>query len=293
MAAFPRPMDFGGSWYPAEADACRRAIESYPHDSQSRSAPGAGEAAVPRARMVIAPHAGWTYSGRLAALAWRALADDPAVQLVIVLGGHLRASDPIVAATEGEWETPFGAFRLHGGFDAHLARLEPVRWERGGRYHPDNSTELQLPFAKWKYPRAELLALRVPPSDRSIALGDALAGYLETSGLNAVAVASTDLTHYGPNYDFTPKGRGPQALAWVCEDNDPAFIAAVAGGDPRVVLEVNRRRRNACSAGAVIALTELARQRGLRFTPLSHATSADVAGEDSENFVGYLAGVWG
>ena len=292
MSGFQRPMDFGGSWYPAEPRACRRAIESYWKDAADTGASTPGVGLPPEARLGIAPHAGWVYSGALAARTFRALSDDPGVALVVVLGGHLRASDPIVATTEGTWDTPFGAFALHGGFDARLARLEP-HWERDGRYVADNSTELQLPFAKLKYPAAALLALRVPPSARAVALGAALADYFETAGVSAVVVASTDLTHYGPHYDFTPKGRGPQALAWVRAENDPAFIAAVEQGEPERLLAVTQQRRCACSGGAVATVAEIARSRGERFRTLGYGTSADRAGADKENFVGYLAGVWG
>ena len=284
---FRRPMDFGGGWYPAGRESCQREIEAYWREAGEEPGPH-----VHRARLGIAPHAGWMYSGRLAARVFQWLADDPVIELVVVLGGHLRARDPIVAMSEGSWETPFGPFPIHGGFRAELERLDPVRFEREGRYTPDNSTELQLPFAKFKFPEAELLPLRVPPGPAALMLGRALADYLEASHLDAAVIASTDLTHYGPHYDFTPKGRGYEALHWVRSENDPAFIQAVEEGDPAAVLATAERRHCACSAGAVAAAAEIARRRGQRFHQLEYATSADVAGDDAENFVGYLAGVY-
>ena len=66
-------------------------------------------------------------------------------------------------------------------------------------------------------------------------LGTLLADYLKSSGLRAVVVASTDLTHYGPNYEFEPMGTGEEALRWVSEVNDPDFIRAVeALEQPRI-----------------------------------------------------------
>jgi hypothetical protein len=233
------------------------------------------------------------YSGRLAARGFQALTEDPAVDLVVVLGGHLRAADPIVAMTEGSWNTPFGPFPIHSGFSERLKQLDPVRIEREGRYTPDNSTELQLPFAKFKYPEAELLPLRVPPSPLAVQLGQALAEHIAATGRDAVIVASTDLTHYGPHYGFQPKGRGLEALNWVRTVNDPAFIEAVEKGDPAVILSTSEHRHCACSAGAVAAVSTIAALRKQSFRFLDYATSADVAGETAESFVGYLAGVWG
>jgi AmmeMemoRadiSam system protein B len=280
-------MDFAGGWYPAGRESCQREIEAY-----WREAGEEPERRSQGARLGVVPHAGWMYSGRLAARVFQRLADDPVIELVVVLGGHLRRSDPIVAMAEGTWDTPFGPFAIHGGFAEHLQKLEPVRYERDGRYEPDNSTELQLPFAKFKYPEAELLPLRVPPGPAALALGHALEEYLRASGLAAVVIASTDLTHYGPHYGFTPKGYGHEALHWVRAVNDPAFVHAVERGDPEAVLAMAEQRRCACSAGAVAAVSAIAARRGLRFQTLDYATSADVAGEDAENFVGYLAGVY-
>jgi hypothetical protein len=194
-------MEFAGSWYPAAAGACRRAIE----ESETLPAP-------PGARLGVAPHAGWMFSGRLAARVYQALAAGGAADLVIVLGGHLGRADPVIVMAEGAWATPFGDFPVHQGFNARLAGLPQVVRETPADYEADNSTELQLPFARLKFPAAELLVLRVPPSSVALQVGERLAAYLAETGLRAVAIASTDLTHYGPNYRFEPQGRGAAAL---------------------------------------------------------------------------------
>ncbi len=299
-----RAMEFAGAWYPGDAAGCERHIRDWwreaPAQRRTPAAPPeprpAAEPAVPPAAppawLGVAPHAGWVYSGALAARTFQALAAAPDVQLAIVLGGHLRASDPIVAMVEGEWQTPFGPLAIHGGFRDELTPLRPLRLETAERNVPDNSTELQLPFVRYAFPHAELLPLRVPPGPLALALGQRLAAYLERTGLRAVAVASTDLTHYGPGYGFEPHGRGPPALRWVREENDPLFIAALESGEAQRVLDVSQRCQNACSAGAVAAVAEVARRRGARFQALGYATSADARPGESLNFVGYLAGVY-
>ncbi len=281
MARATRPMDFASSWYPAAPEACRGAIQGFESPQ-----------AAPAARFGVAPHAGWMYSGRLAARVFQSLAAGGAADLVIVLGGHLRRTHPLIVMAEGAWATPFGDFPLHRGFSGRLSGLAGTVWETPAEYEPDNSTELQLPFARLKFPTAELLAMRVPPSAVALEVGQRLAEYLAETGLRAVAVASTDLTHYGPNYQFEPHGRGAAAMRWVREENDPAFIRAVEAGGGQAVLDVSQQRHCACSAGGVAALAELARRQGLRFQTLGYATSAEARQGDSTNFVGYLAGVW-
>jgi hypothetical protein len=249
------------------------------------------------------------YSGRLAARAIRATAGAGAgtaaesVRLVVVLGGHLHRDDPVIAMSEGEWETPFGPFSIHTGFDSRLTGLPEVVRESTARHEPDNSIEVLLPFARHFFPRAELLPLRVPPSEVALDVGARLAEYLATAGIPAAAIASTDLTHYGPNYGFEPRGRGPAAERWVREENDPLFIRAIASGVGRTILDTARRQRNACCPGAVAAVNEIVRAQAgsATFRTIEYATSLDAlreaepgAGEPdtAPSFVGYVAGVY-
>ncbi len=278
-----RPMELAGSWYPGRAPACEAKIR----ELKGASAPPQEE----RARFGVVPHAGWLFSGSLAARVFDHLGEtDP--RLVIVLGGHLRSSDPLISMCEGSWETPFGPFPIHEGFREELEKFPSVVFERENRFFSDNSIEVQLPFAKFGFPEAELLPIRVPPSPVAPELGRRLANYLAEKKIRACVVASTDLTHYGENYGFEPEGRGERALRWVREVNDPAFIQAVESGDSKTVLSVAAEASNACSAGAVAALTELAGGEGLRFRPLAYATSAEAGPRDTRNFVGYLGGIF-
>lgn len=339
---FRRAMAFAGSWYPSSAEGCleqmRRWEQADAPDriATERTAPApdsAPDSASAATRFCVAPHAGWMYSGRLSALAVRALAGRPAapaggsgspavravaggsgspaggpaaqaVRLVVLLGGHLRRDNPVIAMTEGEWATPFGPFPIHAGFAPHLDGLPDVVRESQARHEPDNSIEVLLPFLKRAFPAAELLPLRVPPTEVAIELGARLARYLAATGLPAAAVASTDLTHYGPNYGFEPRGRGLAAERWVREENDPLFIRALESGSSRDILDTARRQRNACCPGAAAALNEIVRAQGGRpaaFRPLAYATSLDAGREigrqsevtrESDNFVGYVAGVY-
>lgn len=277
-------MEFGGTWYPADEEACARMIDEY----------WAGDEVSDKDRQVlmgVVPHAGWIYSGSLTARVFHRLQVKD-VDLVVVLGGHLGADDPIVAMSGGQWETPFGDLTVHAGFGEVLATLPKVILESRDQAYADNSIELQLPFVKYIYPHAEVLPIRVPPGSMAPELGQKLAEYLGRTGLRAVLVASTDLTHYGPNYQFEPHGRGAEAMHWVKTENDPAFVDAVVSGSAEEIIRVARERHNACSPGAVAALCELARQQGTRFNPLDYTTSRDVLPGDNTNFVGYLGGVF-
>ncbi|MEW5736787.1 MAG: AmmeMemoRadiSam system protein B, partial [Thermodesulfobacteriota bacterium] len=108
-------------------------------------------------------------------------------------------------------------------------------------------------------------------------------------GYQTVAIGSTDLTHYGPNYGFSPMGTGTPALDWVTKKNDPAFIEKVLAMDPEGMLDEGLAHYNACCSGAaataVAAGKKLGATRGqLIAYDTSHAKSP------GQSFVGY-AGV--
>ncbi|WP_373501387.1 AmmeMemoRadiSam system protein B [Desulfococcus sp.] len=110
-------------------------------------------------------------------------------------------------------------------------------------------------------------------------------------GRKVFFLASTDLTHYGPNYGFSPKGRGTEALEWVRDVNDAGFIAALFALDGREVIRRGNEDKAACSPGAAAAAVGFSRALGYTNPRLcGYYTSHDV--HPSESFVGYCSVVY-
>lgn len=261
-------------WYPQT----QAQVDSFIGGLPGTSGPGAALACV-------APHAGWEYSGKIAVQAIAAL--DSSAQTVIVVGGHLpKGSRPLVAEETGV-DTPQGPLMMDDEFRSALtADLDcaPDRCQ-------DNTVEILLPFVHHYFSRARLLWLRLPAEIASFETGKRLAGISRRLGRISVLVGSTDLTHYGPNYDFMPVGGGDRALDWVRQVNDAAFLSAVLSGDPARVIERSEADQSACSAGAVAAAMGFASvttdQPGRL---LAYGTSAD--SRPAASFVGYAALIW-
>ena len=95
-------------------------------------------------------------------------------------------------------------------------------------------------------------------------LGDALKQAESSLSKKLVPVGSTDLTHYGPNYGFNPKGSGPEALKWVKEKNDKDLIEALLSFELSEAVDLANKEHSACSAGGAVAAA--------RFAYLSHVT---------------------
>ena len=104
--------------------------------------------------------------------------------------------------------------------------------------------------------------------------------------LSILAFGSTDLTHYGSNYGFAPKGYGPEAVKWVKEVNDRKFIDLALKLDGPGMLKTAAEDQNACSAGGAVAAVAAAQAAGATKAALiDYYTSYDVMPGDS--FVGY------
>jgi len=261
-------------WYPGSADRTREAIERMekavpPHASHGIAG--------------IVPHAGWEYSGSVAFEVFSRISRS--MDTIVIIGGHLGPADGILCAFDDAYETPLGPI------DADVALLEEIRAAmpvREDRY-ADNTVEVQLPFVHYLFPSARVLGMRASPSLDAGRLGAVLAGAARKLGRAIGVAGSTDLTHYGTNYGFSPAGSGESALRWVRDTNDRRFIESLLAMDSDAALERALRERSACSAGGALVAMSFARESGIRQgTLVRYATSFDV--HPAESFVGY-AGV--
>jgi AmmeMemoRadiSam system protein B len=262
----------------------------YPRDSASVSGfLSEFSPCAPFSRATISPHAGWYYSGRIAARGIAGL--QPDADTVVVLGGHLPAGLPALFAMEDAVRTPFGPMQV----DSRMRSvLEKELVGAPDRYR-DNTVEVLLPMARFFFPNAGLIWLRLPAQASSFEAGKIISRTAAKLNRKVNVIASTDLTHYGQNYGFSPQGAGEAALRWVREVNDANFIKAVESGDSDEVLRRAERDSSACSAGAVLGAMGFAQEQGLGGARLlEYGTSAD--GEEGEipgSFVGYAAFTFG
>lgn len=271
-----RPRVLPSGWYPRSAEETRRTIEGYlAHDPAPRG----------RALAGVAPHAGWTFSGRIALRVL--LAFQKPVETVVVVGGHLPPSAGLLAAPEEGYETPLGIL------EADLELLERISGALPAPFRedssPDNTVEVQLPFIKYLFPGSRALALRAAPSPAAGELGRAIRQGADSLGRSVAVLGSTDLTHYGSNYGFSPAGRGERAVEWVKKVNDRKFIESLLELNGPAALRHAGEDQSACSAGGAVAALTFAKSSGVEKGELvEYLTSYDLL--PAESFVGY-AGV--
>jgi AmmeMemoRadiSam system protein B len=278
-----RKRNLPRGWYPFDSKDCKREIESYLEGWSpplSISAEGVGG---------IVPHAGWYFSGRLTAKVFSFLRSKRKVEVVVLYGGHLGPDDLPQIITEEACETPLGDIEVHQDFVKSL--MKRIHLERERPSSGDNTIEVQLTMVKYFFPEAKLLAVRSPLSRKAIALGEEIAKMARSAGLSILAIGSTDLTHYGPNYGFLVKGIGPSSVEWVKKENDRGFIDRALKMDPEALLKHAQENDSACSPGAAASAIATSKTLGAKEGVLiDYYTSYDILPDES--FVGYAGIVY-
>jgi hypothetical protein len=282
-----------GSFYPADPVQCRRQAEAFLQAAGIKSA----SASICGA---IVPHAGWVCSGAIAGQSIAALsAARPNAEVVVIFGAVHTPLPLSVAAFDcaGVWQEPGAASAVAAELRASLAGQ--TRWfVVDDRFHQrEHAVEVVLPIVQAAWPGAKVLPVEVPVVEQAVAIGRATAKAAIAAGLKPVYLASSDLTHYGPAYRFTPAGVGPAGLTWA-RDNDIRLLQAVMSMAPdRIVPEV-RARNNACGAGAIAAMMAACIEHGAtQAGVIRHASSFEVLSalgpQSADNAVGYAAVVIG
>ena len=267
---------FKGAWYPASAGDCENSIKKF---LKEKGGPQKG-----RFLGGIVPHAGWFFSGSIACRVIASL--EQTVDAVIVFGVHMRPDAKPFILSSGAWETPFGDLPVHEELADHIGRQEKIHKMSPDSFPDENTIELQLPFVKYFFNDTPVVTAGVPPSDTAERIGAAACDAAQTLGLTIAVIGSTDMTHYGSAFGFSPAGTGEKAYKWVKDENDRAGIEAVLAMDPGRIVKEGLASQNMCCAGAAAAAAAAAKKAGARrAVEVDYATSYEKSPGDS--FVGY------
>jgi len=279
-----------GQFYPAQHDACVDEINDYLEQITSAEQLPQSIAAG------IVPHAGWAFSGQLAAMVFAAVRQrHEKVHTFIIFGAAHGYFGPSPAVYDkGSWLTPLGEVAI----DEELAKavLDSGSAEANLQAHnSEHSIEVQVPFIQHLFAGAKILPIVVPPANQAIALGDSIGEIINpATEKKIVCIGSTDLTHYGPRYGFTPMGIGKDAFSWASSVNDQQFIDFALKLEAEAMLATAAENCNACGPGAAAATVTAAKRLGKTAgLLLAHTNSNEVMrtrmGTSSADSVGYAA----
>jgi AmmeMemoRadiSam system protein B/AmmeMemoRadiSam system protein A len=263
-----------GSFYPAEAKELQKTVD----ELLSRvSLPAISDPVV----AVIAPHAGYPYSGGVAAHSYSVLKGRKFERVVVIAPSHFDAFSFVSVYDGDAYSTPLGAIPIDKAFAAKLAGSSPLIRLSSRGHSPvggqaEHALEVELPFLQRTLGQFKLVPVIMGQQsyDASRALGVQLAKLIQ--GSDTLIVASSDLSHYH-RYD--------DAVGL-----DHKLLTAIEEWDYLSLSQnVERGTWEACGGGPIVAAMIAAERLGAnRAKLLKYANSGDVVG-DRSRVVGYSA----
>jgi len=264
-----RESVIAGSWYPGKSETLEKEIKKYLN--QAKISPLTGNVIG-----LAVPHAGYIYSGGVAAHAYKLLLDQPFDRVLIVAPSHRAYFEGASVYKLGGYRTPLGTIPLDRDLVDSLLQ-QPIPIDYVARAHSqEHSLEIQLPFLQ-----VILKDFKLTP----VVMGDQ--GYANCAQLaEAIAtvckdkkillVASTDLSHFHP-YDEAKR-------------LDGSVLDRVVAFDPAGLSEDLRKGKcEACGGGPLVTIMLAAQRLGANKSKVLHyANSGDVTGDNS-SVVGYMA----
>jgi AmmeMemoRadiSam system protein B len=220
---------------------------------------------------IVVPHAGYYYSGPVAAHAYKELAEDGIFDTAVILGpNHTGYGYPVSLWTGASWNTPLGDVEINKKLARRLLG-DVIKADETAHIY-EHSIEVQLPWLQHLYKKIKIVPITMLAQDIETArmVGKAIA----QAGDNLIIIASSDFTHYEPHA--------------VAMEKDGSVIEAIVALDEE---ELYKRCESLdCTmcgygpvASAIVAAKEMKAQKA---SLLKYATSGDTSG-DFSRVVGY------
>jgi len=225
---------------------------------------------------IISPHAGYMYSGPVAANGFAKLAADGAPETFVILGpNHTGHGSGVSILTDGAWETPIGTTTIQSELAKQIQKSCTLMDIDEDSHRYEHSIEVQLPFIQFLYgDSAKFIPICMMMQDLQTSREIAKSIVEQCKGKDYVIVASSDFTHYEPHE--------------VANRKDKTAIDAILGLDDEALNDLGESNRvTMCGYGPITTLIAAAKlMKGVKAEFLKHATSGDITRDESA-VVGY------
>lgn len=228
-------------------------------------------------KAVIAPHAGYMYSGMPAAHSYLKIYEDGIPDHIVMLGPNHTGLGARLAVCNDDWETPLGVAQYDSMLGAAIVEEDPYASNDCIAHSNEHSLEVQVPFLQYTLgPGVSFVPICV--SDQSYAVCESIGKTLAklAEDMDILVIASSDFTHFESAASAQKKDN--QAMEYL-EFLDPEGFLTF----------VQSHRISICGAGPIAAAMIFAKERGAtQFTLLKYATSGNIT-NDNSSVVAYVA----
>jgi hypothetical protein len=234
---------------------------------------------------IIAPHAGYQFSGPGQAIAYKEIAESEIPDVYIILG-TTHTGFPAAATILEDFETPFGTVKVDKEFAIELIN-QNLLIENKPAHQDEHSIEVQLPFLQFINKEAKIVPIVVGEKAHYERLGKAIVKTAKEQKKKIILICSSDFTHYGYSYGFILFNKNVKehlkefdlnAIKWIKRLDSKNFLKYV-----------NETGATICGVYAITVFIEACKELNAKTARLEqYYTSGDVTG-DYTNAVGYAS----
>ena len=271
-----------GAWYPGTERGIGALAEKW------ESACG-GAASDEAPNVIVLPHAGWAYSGETAWTAVRAVRGAKFRRVVVLAPSH-RAwiENRLVAPESDAVSTPLGEIRVDREWLDRLALVAPVA-RNDGVHAAEHSAQIEYPLLQLALGGGFTVVPLVMGSFGRDQMGMCARALARLMDGETLLVISSDFTHYGDDFSYTPFGRnGGEEVRRKVAASDAEACALIEKGDAGAFAAFIKRTGATICGHVPIELALRAFPSGTSLVRLKYATSGDPDG-DYSRFVCYVA----
>ncbi len=268
-----------GAFYPDKPSSLKAEIEKcFFHRYGPGKIPKANKNQLSSLLGLVSPHAGYMYSGPVAAHSYYALAMEGTPESAVIVGpNHTGMGSGVSIMTAGNWVTPLGELSIDNEIAEEIVNNSEIVDVDEKAHLYEHAIEVQLPFLQYLYGKSLLfvpICMMMQDLETSTELGEAMAKSIVNK--NVVVIASSDMTHY-------EEGK-------IAEDKDKEAINAMTVLDEiELFRTIESRMISMCGYGPVISTLACAKKLGAtKAKLLSYKTSGDITGDHS-SVVGYAS----
>lgn len=236
---------------------------------------------------VIAPHAGYSFSGPCAAWAYKEIAESKFPKTYVILGpNHTGSGAEFSTYLFSDWQTPLGIIKVDKDLGNKLIKKFPDLKNEAEAHLEEHSIEVQLPFlqfaSKDNLDKLKFLPICIKSHDYDKLTKLALA-LLEFKDI--LLICSTDFTHYGPNYNFLPFIHSKKENLY---NLDAKFIEYIKQLNSKGFYE-SSKKTTICGRAPILTIMQFAKAKASKkVLLLAYYTSGDII-NNYENAVAYAS----
>ena len=279
-----------GQFYAGSKDSLKKSIEECFLDDRGPMSLPKVTKGDKKIKGIVVPHAGYIYSGAIAAHSYKILANNGFADTFIILGpNHTGTGSGVSLMTEGSWLTPLGIVPINEKLSKQLRKGIIDKDENAHMY--EHSIEVQLPFLQYVSENKKFdfipICMAMQDFDTASEIGETIAEAIKKTNQKIVIVASTDFTHAGFNYmTMPPEGIRVDEYA---KKQDNLAINQILNMNPEGLINtVHENNISMCGYGPVAVMMVAAKILGANKAELlKYGTSYEV--QPSSSCVGYGA----